>query len=210
MVIAATAALLGRSLSPLTWYLARASGVTLYLLLWGSVCLGLGITTKLLDRLTSRSVIYSLHTFTTQLAYGFLALHLLSLLADGHMPFSAGQLLVPFASDAGEPWTGLGVLAMYLLALIGVSGLARRFISFGAWRSLHMLTLPLFLLALAHGIGAGTDSERLWALALYLTTGLSVLWLLVYRLLRWNRRAETAAAPSGAPPFDRLSPQTRW
>ena len=31
-----------RSLSPLTWYIARASGVALYLLLWGTVALGLG------------------------------------------------------------------------------------------------------------------------------------------------------------------------
>ena len=35
------AALFGFSLSPLTWYLARSSGMTLYLLLWFSVATGL-------------------------------------------------------------------------------------------------------------------------------------------------------------------------
>ena len=118
MTVTVVASLLGRSLSPLTWYLTRASGLTLYLLLWFSVCLGLGITTKLFDRFVPRGLIYSLHQFTTQLAYGFLALHLLSLVADGHVPFDIGQIVVPFTSDAADPWTGLGVIAMYLLAVM--------------------------------------------------------------------------------------------
>jgi predicted ferric reductase len=209
MAIVGVATLLGRSVSPLTWYLTRASGFTLYLLLWFSVTMGLGITTKLFDRFAARSVIYSVHTFVTQLSYGFLALHLLSLLADTHVSFSIGKLLVPFASETAEPWTGLGVLAMYLLIIIGVSGFLRRFISFKVWRVLHMLAFPLFLQALAHGIGTGSDSESIWALSLYLTTGLSVLWLVVYRLLRRNRRAETAIASPSAPPLDRFAPQTR-
>ena len=75
---------------------------------------------------------------------------------------------------------------------------------------LHMLAIPLFLLALVHGTGAGADAETGWALALYLTTGLSVLWLMGYRLLRWNRRAETASAIPSEPPIDRFSPHSQW
>jgi methionine sulfoxide reductase heme-binding subunit len=209
MTLLAVAALLDRSLSPLTWYLTRASALTLYLLLWLSVMLGLGITTKLFDHLAPRSVIYSVHTFTTQLAYGFLALHILSLLADSHLPFTVREALLPFASNAPEPWTGLGIVAMYLLVLIGVSGVARRVISFRAWRALHMLAFPLYALALAHGIGAGSDTGANWSTVLYLGTGLSVLWLMAYRLLRWNRRYETAPVQPGAPPFDRFSPHPR-
>ena len=45
------ARLTGSSLSPATWYIARSSGITLYLLLWLSVLFGLGMTTSALDRM---------------------------------------------------------------------------------------------------------------------------------------------------------------
>jgi sulfoxide reductase heme-binding subunit YedZ len=148
----------------------------------------------------------SLHTFTIQLAYGFLTLHLLTLLLDTHVPFSLRELLIPFSSDAREPWTGLGVVAMHLLVVIAVSGSLRRIVSFRVWKGLHLLAFPLYVLALAHGAGAGADRNAPWAFALYLTTGSLALWLTAYRLLRWNRRAERAPTAPSPPPFDRFAP----
>src|SRR5918912_4334050 len=72
----------GWPLSPLTWYLARASGLTLYLLLWLATVTGLGLTTKLLDRFGGRGVVYSVHGFATRLGLALLALHLMRLAAD--------------------------------------------------------------------------------------------------------------------------------
>ena len=172
MILITVTTLTGRSLSPLTWYLTRASGLTLYLLLWASLMLGLGITSKSADRLMSRSIAWSLHTFVTQLAYGFLMLHLLTLLADTHLPFTLLDILLPFSSNAVEPWTGLGVVSMYLLAIIGLSGPARRFIDFKAWKLVHLLAFPLFFLSLFHGIGGGSDTSAAWVAALYFLTTL--------------------------------------
>lgn len=201
------AAMTGRSASPLTWYLSRAAGFTLYLLIWLTVMLGLGITTKLFDRTAGRGLVYSLHTFAMQLSYGFLAMHLLALVADAHIPFGVADLALPFASDGPEPWTGLGVLAMWFLVIIALSAPARRWISFRFWRGLHMLAFLLYGLALAHGIGAGTDSREPWSAGLYLTTALSVCCLVLFRVLRWNRRSETARPrQSGPTPLDRLAP----
>src|SRR6185312_10709311 len=70
------AAVTGSSVSPLVWYLTRAAGFTLYLLLWLSVVTGLGLTTKLLDRIIRREDTWLFHRFTTELAFAFLALHL--------------------------------------------------------------------------------------------------------------------------------------
>ncbi|MGE3797492.1 MAG: hypothetical protein AB7G88_06585 [Thermomicrobiales bacterium] len=206
LTISAVAALSGRSASPLTWYVSRASGMTLYLLLWLAVMLGLGITTKRFDRLAGRAIIYSLHTFVTQLAYGFLTLHLLALVADTHVPFSVRDLVVPFSSSSREPWTGLGVIAAWLFVIIAVSGFARRWISFSVWRGIHMLSFFLYGTALAHGIGAGTDTREPWAAGLYMVTGLSVLALTLFRVARLRRRWETAPMPKTAPVFDRFSP----
>lgn len=201
----AYAALSGRSLSPLTWYLTRASGMTLYVLLWLSTFLGLGLTTTLLDRWGGRGTVYSLHRFATELAYGFLALHLLGLAADRAVNLGLVELLVPFASGWREPWTGFGVLAGQGLGLIGASFGLRRRTGYRAWRALHWLAFPLFALGLLHGLGAGTDAGTAWARALYLLTGSSVLCLALYRAVRGGGRVTPPPAQHPSP-IDRLAP----
>ena len=104
----AAAAVLGRPASPVTWYVARASGLMLYLVLWVSTLTGLGLTTALLDRLVGRGIVFSVHAFITQIAYGFLALHLLSLAADPTVNFGPKQLLVPFCERVARAMDGPG------------------------------------------------------------------------------------------------------
>jgi predicted ferric reductase len=192
----AVAAIFGRSASPVTWYVARASGLMLYLMLWVSTLTGLGLTTALLDRWGGRGIVFSVHTFITQLAYGFLALHLLSLVADPTVDFGPKQLLVPFATTWREPWTGLGVIAGWLTIVIGASFAIKRVIGQRAWRALHVLTFPLYGMALLHGLGAGTDSRTPWAGAVYLVTGSVVVLFSCYRLLRRGSRAGTTPIPA--------------
>lgn len=206
LVLASSAA--GFSLSPLTWFLTRAAGITLYLLLWFSVVLGLGITTKQFDRFAGRGIVYSLHRYVVQLSYGFLAMHLLALAADSKIPFGLPELVIPFRSDAPEPWTGMGIIAMWLLFAITLSVPARRWLSFRIWRATHMLAFPLYLLALAHGIGAGSDTGESWAAAMYLSTGLTVLFLTLHRLFRWNKRWQTASPAASQPAFERFATTT--
>jgi cytochrome b561 len=166
----------------------------LYLLAWTAVVTGLGLTTALFDRWPGRGMVFSLHAFATNLTYGFLALHLLSLAADTKVRFSLQQLLVPFASGWREPWTGFGILAGALFLLVGVSFSLKRFIGQRVWRALHWLTFPLYLLALLHGIGAGSDTRTPWMAVLYLATGAAVVLLVSYRLLRAGTRAPVAGS----------------
>jgi sulfoxide reductase heme-binding subunit YedZ len=204
------ARLADRSWSPATWYLARASGMTLYLSVWLSTMLGLGLTTTLFDRFGGRAVVFSLHGFVTSLAYGFLSMHVLSLASDPWVTFGPVELLAPFTSQWREPWTGLGVLAGELLVLIGASFAFRRLTGYRAWRALHWLTFALYGLGLAHGLGAGTDSETVWARTIYLVTSLAVVWLSMYRLLRGRTRGgPTRPKKQSQPPYDRFSPTSR-
>jgi predicted ferric reductase len=200
VALLSAAAVLGRPASPVTWYIARASGLMLYLVLWVSTLTGLGLTTALLDRWGGRGIVFSVHAFITQIAYGFMALHLLSLAADPTVNFGPKQLLVPFASEWREPWTGLGVIAGELTIIIGASFAVKRMIGQRTWRVLHWLTFPLYGMALLHGLGAGTDSRMPWAGALYLATGAVVVLFSFYRLLRFGSRAATDS--SAARPQD--------
>ena len=197
-VLFAVAALTGRSLSPLTWYIARASGLSLYISLWVATVGGLALTTSLLDRWVSRGGVLSVHAFATQLAYGFLALHMLSIAADPTVNYGFRELLVPFEAGWREPWTGLGVLAGQLTVIIGVSFSLRSRIGTKTWRALHWLTFPLFGMALLHGVGAGTDTSQAWVRALYLATGAVVVTFTLYRVLRGARGSQRGGTQAPA------------
>ena len=53
---------------------------------------------------------------------------------------------------------------------------------------LHYATFGVFAMALAHGAGAGTDTQSLWARDMYAVTGFVVFDLLVIRLVRGTTR----------------------
>lgn len=199
----------GQSLSPATWYLTRAAGLSLYVILWATVVLGLGMTTRTIARLGMRkSVIYSLHGYLTGLSYGFLALHLISLAADPFSHYSLAELLIPFRNPWREPWTGFGVIGAYLTVLLGGSFALRRIIGFRAWRAMHWLTFALYLMALAHGLGSGSDTGTWWARLLYAATAGSIAWLVIVRVRHGRRRDTPLLAPSSVP-FDRFAPEPR-
>lgn len=189
LLIAAAAT--GRSTSPVTWYLARTSGLMLYLVLWFSVVLGLGLTTGQLDRVLRRGTIYSLHRFATALGYGLVTLHLLTLFIDAAMPFSLVDLVVPFAAEWRQPWTGMGVVAAYLLVFVGATSVAVRRMPFRWWRRSHWLAFPLYAMALGHGVGSGTDAASVWVQMMYVATTTVVVWLAAYRILRGRARMST-------------------
>lgn len=183
-------AVTGESLSPMSWYVARGSGVVLYLLSWFMVVSGLGTTSKLLVTTGRRDVAMSVHAFAFHLWYGLLALHMLSIAIDPAVEFGLVELVVPFASGWREPWTGLGILAAQLWIITGASAAVRRVLGYRAWKAIHWLSLPAFVLGLLHGLMAGTDGGSPWAFVLYVVTGGWVVFLSVYRLLRHRVRDE--------------------
>lgn len=199
----------GNSLSPATWYLTRAAGLTLYVVLWATVTLGLGLTTQTISRMgMSKSVIYSLHGYLTGLSYGFLGLHLISLAADPFSHYSLAELLIPFRNPWREPWTGFGVISAYLTVILGGSFALRRLTGYRAWRTLHWLTFALYLTALAHGLGSGSDTGAWWARLMYAATAGSIIWLIGVRARNGRRCNIPLLAPTAAP-FDRFTPKPR-
>jgi len=204
-VLALVSHLTGWSLSPLTWYLSRASGLMLYVTLWLTVVLGLGMTTHLFDRFINRHMSLSLHQFLTQVSFGFLGLHLASLAADPYVNFTPSDLFVPLHSGLDEPWTAAGILSMYVLILTGLPLAISRFTGYRAWRILHYLTFPLYVMALAHGIGSGTDDANRWVMAFYIATAATVAVLTFRRIFYRRTLAVPQAAPQ--PSFDRLANQ---
>lgn len=179
------------------WYISRAAGFTAYALLTLSVCLGLLVRTRLLDALVARWRSFDLHQFTALLALGFVALHVFSLLGDHYIGFQLDQLLVPLASPYRPAQVALGIIALYLLVVVVGSFYVRRAIGYGTWRAIHYATFGLFVLVLAHGILAGTDSGESWARAIYWGTGLLVAALTLWRARRGSDQRRPGQ-PAGA------------
>ncbi len=200
----------GRSLSPLTWYLARATGITLYLLFWGVVITGLLLTTRIFDRMVAKATLLSVHTYLARLAYALLTAHLLSLIVDQHLPFSIEHLLVPFEGPAREPWTGFGVLAMYTFIVVVASASFRRYIPYPVWRFLHVLAFPMYALSLLHGIGSGSSSSALLMQAVYLLTGAGVVVLCLVRVAIWRPGPRNPEKEQPRQPFERFGSQTTF
>jgi sulfoxide reductase heme-binding subunit YedZ len=170
------------------WYVARAAGFSAYGLLTLTVCFGLLVRTKLMDALVARWRTFDVHQVTTLVALAFVVLHIFALLGDHYIGFNLSELFVPFTASYRPTEVALGIVALYLMIVVVVSFYVRRSISYAAWRAIHYLTFGVFLLALGHGVLAGTDSGEPWARAIYLGTGLLVVAVTYWRVRRESNR----------------------
>jgi predicted ferric reductase len=170
------------------WYLCRAAGVVAYVLAFASTALGLSMTGDVLERWLRRHRVYDLHRFLSLLTLGFVVLHVFVVLPDRYFSFTVWQLLLPFASPYRPLYMTLGVFALYALAVVVGSFYVRGLVRYLMWRLVHYATFAVFVLSLAHAIGAGADAHSAWLQYTYAGTALVVFNLGVYRLLRGSAR----------------------
>jgi sulfoxide reductase heme-binding subunit YedZ len=165
---------------PTFWLLARASGLTAYVLLTSSVVAGLTVKAKPFGRRIKAAVATDVHRFLALLGLGAVAMHGLALTLDQTVRMPLPALLVPGLSPYRPLAVGVGVLAAELAVLIYVSFSLRRRIGARNWRRLHYLTFAVFAAATVHGLAAGTDR---WAFGLYASSVALVLSLTTWRVL---------------------------
>jgi methionine sulfoxide reductase heme-binding subunit len=148
-------------MSGVAWYVARSSGIVAYLLLSGSVVIGVLMAGR--ARFTwPRFAVEEVHRFLAILTGVFIALHGGALLLDTVVPFSLAQELVPFTAGYRPFAVGLGVVAAELTAAVGISNALRSRLPHGVWRRVHYLTLAVWGFATLHGLLAGTDRFDPW------------------------------------------------
>ena len=182
------------------WLASRASGITAFVLVACSVLLGLAMATKILRGRVKPPVLVKLHEHLALSGLVAIAVHAITLLGDAWLDPGPLGVLVPFTMDHEPLFTGLGVIAAYLAALLGLSYYARRRIGTKRWRSLHRLTLLVYVLAVVHTLGAGTDAATPWLRAIMLVTGAPILFLALVRLLPdFGSDPKPAPAPLPAP-----------
>jgi hypothetical protein len=157
--------LLAAAPSPL-WYVTRASGTVTLVLLTGSVSLGVATFRGTQLPRIPRFVVAVLHRNLTLLAVVFLAVHIVTTIADAYTSIGLRDAFVPFVSNYRPVWLGLGALACDLLLALVVTSLLREHIGYRAWRATHWLAYLSWPLALVHGLGTGSDARFGWMAAL--------------------------------------------
>ncbi|WP_327138760.1 ferric reductase-like transmembrane domain-containing protein [Nocardia sp. NBC_01327] len=165
------------------WAFGRGSGITALIMLTVAVITGIGSRsgrTLLLPRLG----LAELHRGAALIATALIAVHVVSLLADPYSQLRLLDTLVPFAGDYRPLWVGLGTVAVDLLAAIVVSALLRHRIGPNAFRVIHWAAYVFWPVALIHALGAGTDSGRLWMLAVAAACTLGVVAAMAWRISR--------------------------
>jgi predicted ferric reductase len=174
------------------WYMGRASGFIAYGLLFTSVVLGLGISSRVFDGLLMRAWVYDLHQFLSIFVLLAMVFHALIMLPDPYANFTLADMLVPFASHYRPLATGLGVIVLYGSVIVTLSFYAKRWIGQKGWRTLHYASFALFAGALVHGVAAGADTGETWAQVIYLGSGLSVMFLTFFRIFAARNQAMLA------------------
>jgi hypothetical protein len=184
------------------WYVSRTSALLAYMLLFLSICLGIGMKSKGLDSLWGRTLTFDLHQFASILGGGLVVLHVISLLGDSYFKFTIGDLLIPMVSAYRPFWTATGILGFYCGALLVFSFYIRRMIGQKTWRTVHYISYALFFIILLHGINTGTDTSLWWVQVLYVASGTAVAFLSLRRLagyLQAEPREPIAARTSTGP-----------
>jgi predicted ferric reductase len=190
------------------WYVTRAAGIVSYLLVWLSTVLGLGVGSKVFNRVLGGGLTFDLHEFTSLLALGFVGLHVIVLLGEQYLPYTLAQILLPFLSPYRPLWVGIGVLALYLMLLVTATFYLRSRIGMRTFRLIHLASFASYFGATLHGFIAGTDSTLPVMQGLYAGTLLVVVALTGYWLIGMRRKKAGQDVASRPAVASAVSPRT--
>lgn len=190
----------------LFWITSRAAGGAAMLLASASVALGLMMSSR--RKSTNKRDLRATHEALSLTTLAMVALHGVALLGDSFFNPGLTGIAIPFVGSYRPLWTGLGIIAGYGLAVLGISFYFRDRIGAARWRRAHRLTAVFWLLAIVHTIQAGSDATQPWFLAV---SGTLVVPAALLLALRWLGRAGdggSAREGGGAPGLRTDRPST--
>jgi methionine sulfoxide reductase heme-binding subunit len=176
------------------WFASRAFGIVAMLLLGVSVAVGLAMSGRLAHRPGLPAKLKHFHESATLVTLGLIVAHGGLLLFDSYLRPGLAGITLPFALSYRPLFTGVGIIAGWLAAILGLSFYARKRIGVKTWRFMHRFTIVVYLLALIHVIGSGTDARHPWMMALLTGLTAPIVFAFTYRMLPGSSRRPPAAA----------------
>jgi sulfoxide reductase heme-binding subunit YedZ len=169
------------------WAMIRYSGLLAYLLLFIGMALGILYSFPQWTSSVKMKVMKG-HTLANNTGTLLALFHAVLLIIDTYMPFSWREILVPFAAEKSPVANGLGTLAVYGLLILLLTTDLRNKLKRKLWRMIHLLSYPIFIMALLHGFFVGSDSGNGLVRNMYMMTSLVLLLLTVARFLVPSRK----------------------
>jgi len=204
----------GAAGSPYLWYLSRASGLVLLVLLSAVVVLGVAARMGSSPANWPRFVFVELHRTLALFAVALLALHVVTALLDPFVSIGWYSVALPFLSAYRPAQIGLGAIAVDLGGAVIVTSLLRVRIGFRIWRLVHWLAYLAWPAAFVHSLTAGDDLSIWWAALIESLCAFAVLTAVIARLI-FVALGKASSAASALPPeipadfFDRDQPHWR-
>src|SRR5215218_10438837 len=170
------------------WITSRAAGVVALLASSAAVALGLLMSGRALRGKTAQLRIN--HEALALATIAALVVHAGALLGDSFLSPSLADVTIPLVSGYHRLWTTTGIVAGWMLIVLGLSYYARGRIGVARWRRLHRFTSLAWVLGVLHGLFEGTDAGAAWFLVTAAAAVVPAWALLAVRL-----GAEPATAP---------------
>jgi DMSO/TMAO reductase YedYZ heme-binding membrane subunit len=141
------------------WFLTRAMGLLSYAFLLISVVLG---ELRLLTKGRSDFWPFRYHHMVSIFSLLLIVCHFIAAFADNFKwgkQLNFTQYLGFSFSDKWLAFMSLGVLAFYLLALVGLTSSTKglKSLGFKRWKPIHSLTYAAYFIAYIHAVNLGTD-----------------------------------------------------
>ena len=148
---------------PFLWYANRGTGVVLLVLLTMTTLLGVLSTHGDAGGRVPRFLTQAMHRSLSLTCVALLLAHVATAVVDEYVDIRWWQVVVPVGATYRPLWLGLGTVAFDLVLVVVVTSLLRSRLPHRAWRPLHLSAYACWMLAVAHGIGIGTDVTSTWA-----------------------------------------------
>lgn len=176
------------------WYTSRATGVVSLIMLTGVVVLGVAVRKH--GRLPGlpKFAVIGLHRSISLLSVAFLAIHIVSAVADSYVNIRLTDAIIPFAASYEPLWLGLGTVAFDLIIALIITSLLRARIGHRTWRWVHWLAYVSWPVSVAHSLGSSTDMQSGWLLGLGIGCILAVAAALAWRVSEGRRPQDVPRA----------------
>lgn len=190
----------------LPWILARATGLTAFLVL--TVVVGIGILMshpKNLIEWRFSKILVVWHRYLTILLFALVVAHVGAIVLDAYAKVGIVGALVPGLSVYRALPVAFGTIGLYGLVILTMTAALPKLLPNAGWLKVHRVAIFAFVVLWLHGVLAGSDTRGM--MDLYVACGIVI--LLSYTGRWWVERP-TAKRPEGSlPPGDtKPSPST--
>lgn len=177
---------------PGLWYLSRAAGLALLVMLSVTFALGIVATGRRTPPRWPRFATAALHRNLATLSVVLLVVHVVTTVVDSFVSIDWVDVVIPFRAEYRPLWLGLGTVASTLVLVAVGTAAGRHALPPQVWRRAHLLVYPAWPVAVLHGLGTGSDTTSRPVLVLTfgcvgLVTLATVVRLTVTTGHRWTR-----------------------